>query len=75
MGLFSSSWSYFDYAHHRRNMAKLNYSLKRLEDCIFSVDENIKTPDDFINYYEIDESLVEKAWEERCLSPKKPLKK
>ena len=56
-------------------MAKLNYSLKRLEDCIFSVDENIKTPDDFINYYEIDESLVEKAWEERCLSPKKPLKK
>ena len=45
-------------------MANLNYDLKRLKRCIFSIDVHIKNPDDLINYYEIDESKIEKAWEE-----------
>ncbi len=42
-------------------MAKLNYDLKRLKECIFSVNESVKSHEYLINYYEIDENIIEKA--------------
>lgn len=45
-------------------MAKLNYSQKRLDECIFSVDDSMNSPDDLISSYGIEESQIEKAWEE-----------
>lgn len=45
-------------------MAKLIYNLARLEKCIFSLYDDIKNPDDILKTWDIDESGIEKAWEE-----------
>ena len=45
-------------------MAKLTFNLNRLEKCIFSLYDDIKTPDDILQTWEIDESGIEKAHDE-----------
>jgi len=45
-------------------MAKLTYNLERLEKCIFSLYDDIKTPEDILQTWKIDESGIEKAHDE-----------
>ena len=45
-------------------MAKLTYNIERLEKCIFSLYDDIKTPDDILKTWDIDEKWIDEAWGE-----------
>ncbi|MBT3980275.1 MAG: hypothetical protein HOE90_02925 [Bacteriovoracaceae bacterium] len=45
-------------------MAKLTYNLKRLERCIFSLYDDMKTPDDILKTWNIEEKWIDQAWGE-----------
>lgn len=44
-------------------MAKLTYNLERLERCIFSLYDDVKTPEDILKTWNICESLIEKSYD------------
>ncbi len=45
-------------------MTKIQYNLERLERCIFSLYDDLKSPDDILKTWNIEEKWIDEAWGE-----------